>query len=111
MGCCDHIFILRQILEHHLIHQQEKTQVFIDFVTAFDLVKRNTIWDTMRDDGVPEKIVCLVKACYVGTRAFVRADGEISKEVPIDEGVQQGCQTLSIIDFDSADDVDILDSS
>ena len=38
MGCCDHIFSLRQILEHCLIHQQETIQVFIDFLTAFESV-------------------------------------------------------------------------
>ena len=66
MGCCNDIFGLRQILEHRLIHQQETIQVFINFVTAFDLVKRIAIWDAMRDDGVPKKIVCLIKAYYVG---------------------------------------------
>ncbi|XP_065565739.1 uncharacterized protein LOC136030599 [Artemia franciscana] len=133
MGCYDHIFSLRQILEHRLIHQQETIQVFIDFVTAFDLVKRIAIWDAMRDDGVPKKIVCLIKAYYVGTRAFIRADGEISKEISIDKGVQQGCAlnfvidqimktldkykgvtispALSITDLDYANDVDILAES
>ncbi|KAK2706032.1 hypothetical protein QYM36_016153, partial [Artemia franciscana] len=127
------LIILRQILEHRLIHQQETIQVFIDFVTAFDLVKRIAIWDAMRDDGVPKKIVCLIKAYYVGTRAFIRADGEISKEISIDKGVQQGCAlnfvidqimktldkykgvtispALSITDLDYANDVDILAES
>ena len=48
MGCCDHIFSLGQILEHRLINHQETIQVFIDFVTAFDSVKGNTIWEVMK---------------------------------------------------------------
>ena len=101
-------------------------------------MKRNAIWDAMRDDRVPEKTVCLIKAYYEGTRAFVRADGETSKGLSIDERVRQGCAlspilfnfvidqimkiidkykgvaispTLSITDPDYADDVDILDES
>ena len=138
MGCCDHIFSLRQILEHHLIHQQETIHVFIDFVTAFDSVKKNAIWDAMRDDGVLEKIVRLIKAYYEGTRASVRTDRKISKGTSADEGVRQGCvlspilfnfvidqimktldkykgvvisPTLSITDLDYTDDADILAES
>ena len=92
----------------------------------------------MRDDGVPEKIVRLIKAYYVGTRAFIRADGGISKEISIDKGVRQGyalspilfnfvidqimktldkqkgvtiSPALSITDLDYADDGDILAES
>ncbi|XP_065585165.1 uncharacterized protein LOC136044005 [Artemia franciscana] len=92
----------------------------------------------MRNDGVPEKIVRLIKAYYVGTRGFIRADGEISKEISIDKGVRQGCAlspilfnfvidqimktldkykgvtispALSITDLDYADDMDILAES
>ncbi|KAK2709168.1 hypothetical protein QYM36_012984 [Artemia franciscana] len=92
----------------------------------------------MRDDGVPEKVVRLIMAYYKGTRAFVRADKEISKGLSTDEGVLQGCAlspilfnfvidqimnildkykgvaicpTLSITDLDYADDVDILAES
>ena len=101
-------------------------------------MKRNAIWDAMRDDGVPEKIVLLVDAHYAGTRILVRADGENSKELPTDEGVRQGCvlspilfnfvidqimktldrykgvaisRTLSITNLDYADDVDVLAES
>jgi len=41
-------------------------------------VKRNVIWDAMRDDGVPGKIVRLIKTYYEGMRAFVTANGELS---------------------------------
>ena len=83
-------------------------------------------------------LLAFVKACYVGTMAFLRADGEIFKELPTDEGVRQACAlshilfnfvigqimktldkykvlaispTLWITDFDYADDVDILAES
>jgi len=98
-------------------------------------VKRNVIWDAMRDDGVPGKIVRLIKTYYEGMRAFVTENGEISKGLSINEGVRQSCDlppilfslfidqimktlykysggaispTLSITDHDRADDVDIL---
>ena len=44
-----------------------------------------------------KKLVRLVKAYYAGTRAFVRAGGEISKALPIDEGVRHGCALLPIL--------------
>ena len=46
---------------------------------------------------MPKKIVRLIKTYYVGTRAFIRADGEISKEISIDKGVRQGCALLPIL--------------
>ncbi|KAK2710066.1 hypothetical protein QYM36_013665 [Artemia franciscana] len=98
MGYCDHIFSLRQIPERHLVHKQETIQVFIDFVTPFFSVKKSAIWDAMRDDGVPGKIVRLIKLYNKGTRVFVRGDGDISRGLSIDEGVGQGC-ALSPIQF------------
>ena len=43
----------------------------------------------MRDDGVPGKIVRLIKTYYEGMREFVTADGQISKGLSINEGVSK----------------------
>ena len=46
---------------------------------------------------MPEKNVRLIKAYYAGTRAFVRAEGEISKGLSIEEGVRKDCALSTIL--------------
>ena len=91
MGCCDQIFSLRQVLEHRFKHQQETIQIFIDFITAFDLVHQHAIRVAMKQDGVPENLIRLLNANYDGTKGPVRVDSELSDLVLIKEGLCQGC--------------------
>ena len=61
-GCVDQIFSLRRILEHRYKFRQPTVACFINFRAAFDSVQRESLWTILRGDGVPEKIVSLIKA-------------------------------------------------
>ena len=91
MGCVDQIFTLRRILEHRSKYQQPTSACFIDFKTAFDSVDRISLWQIMAADGVPIKLLNLIKAYYVSTTARVRAYGEESEGFNLSAGVRQGC--------------------
>jgi hypothetical protein len=96
-GCVDQIFTLRRILEHRHKFQQPTTTCFIDFRTAFDSVDRDSLWNILKEDGMPEKLVGLIKSYYSNTRARVRAYGEESPEFPLNSGVRQGCPLSPVL--------------
>ena len=74
-GCIDHIFILRQNLEHRSIFCSPTMAVFLDLKAAFDSVNRKTLFDLMLRQGVPPKYVSIMKALYSHTKGRVRAYG------------------------------------
>ncbi|XP_065578591.1 uncharacterized protein LOC136039000 [Artemia franciscana] len=77
--------------EYRFKHQQETNQIFIGFITSFDSVHGDAICIVMRQDGVPEKIIIMSKACYDGTGVQVRVDMRLSDLVLIVEVIRQGC--------------------
>ena len=90
-GCVNQIFTLRRVLEHRHKYQQSTVACFIDFKTAFDSIDRKSLWEIMRADGMPSKLVNLIRAYYVDTKASVRVNGELSPEFSINAGAIQGC--------------------
>ncbi|BHF82574.1 hypothetical protein SprV_0802571200 [Sparganum proliferum] len=90
-GCADQIFTLRRILEFHHSYQQPTAVCFIDFAAAFDSVHRESLWRIMAPDGVPAKIIAMIKACYRSTTAGVLVRNNLSQPFVIQSGVLQGC--------------------
>ncbi|KAK4468373.1 hypothetical protein MN116_000167 [Schistosoma mekongi] len=90
-GCIDHIFTLRQVLEHRHMYQRPTIVVFLDLKAAFDSVDREVLWQCLSLKGVPQKYINLIKALYSVTTGRVRAYGELSRETSSSSGVRQGC--------------------
>ena len=90
-GCTDQIFTLRRVLEHRYKYQQPTITCFIDFKAAFDSVARESLWNIMLEDGVPAKLVNLIRAYYASTKSRIRVYGEESTEFDVTSGVRQGC--------------------
>ncbi|BHF76926.1 hypothetical protein SprV_0502002700 [Sparganum proliferum] len=102
-GCADQIFTLRRILEFRHSYQQPTAVCFIDFAVAFDSVHRESLWRIMALDGVPAKIIAMIKAYYRFTIARVLVRNNLSQPFGIRSGVRQGC-ILSPILFNYAID-------
>ncbi|BHF73596.1 hypothetical protein SprV_0401667800 [Sparganum proliferum] len=84
-------------------YQQPTAICFIDFVAAFDSVRRESLWRIMALDGVPAKIIAIIKAYYRSTTARVLVRNNPSHPFGILSGVRQGC-ILSPILFNYAID-------
>ncbi|VDN53143.1 unnamed protein product [Dracunculus medinensis] len=87
--CADQIFTLtlRRVLKHRFRYLQPTLTYFIDFAAAFDSIERTALWRMMERDGVPEKIVRLIKAFYERTSAQVCVYGELTDSFEIRTGV------------------------
>ena len=71
-GTTDVIFAARQVIEKHREMQKKLHLVFIDLEKAYDRVPRQEFWRCLREQGVREKYVCLVKDMYDDARTQVK---------------------------------------
>jgi hypothetical protein len=57
----DQIFYFRQILEKKWEYYGTVHQLFIDFMKAYDSVKREVLYNILLEFGIPKKLVRLIK--------------------------------------------------
>ncbi|KAH7697187.1 endonuclease-reverse transcriptase [Aphelenchoides avenae] len=86
----DQIFVLRRILETRNRYKQPLAVAFLDFACAFDSPDRERIYDLLRSDGVPEKIVQLIREMNSDSAAVVRTRSGCSRPFNVATGVRQG---------------------
>ena len=89
-GTVDMIFTARQIQEKCIEQQIPLYQVFVDLTKAFDTVNRDALWIVLGKVGCPPKFVEMVKQLHRDMRARVTFNGELSGEIPVENGVKQG---------------------
>jgi len=87
----DLINTLRIILEQSIEWQAILNVTFIDFEKAFDSVKRETMWLTLQEYGIPRKIIQIIKILYDGFRCKISHEGKLSDFIEVRNGVRQGC--------------------
>ena len=85
------IFTLRNILEQ--VNEWNATLYthFIDFEKAFDAIHRESLWNIMSIYGIPEELICLIKAMYSNFECAVVEEGETTEWFQVQSGVKQGC--------------------
>ena len=45
---------------------------FTDYAKAFDYVDHNKLWKILKETGIPEHLICLLRNLYAGQEATVR---------------------------------------
>ena len=87
---------VHQILTLRLLAEKAKRQgkkvlnCFIDFQKAFDTIKHNIIWATLRSYGVETKMVTLLQKIYENPQSAVRVGKEQGEWFRTDVGTRQG---------------------
>ncbi|PIK45536.1 hypothetical protein BSL78_17607 [Apostichopus japonicus] len=128
------------VLDVNWIFRNLHYQNFIDYEKAFDSIHRDSLWEIMRQYGIPGKIINIVKIMYSDSVCAVLDDGEVTEWFQVKTGVKQGCvmsgflfllvidwmmrettkdnntwirwqMTSKLEDLDFADDVALLSSS
>ena len=63
---------------------------FIDYAKAFDCVDRNELWKILKEMGIPDHLICLLRNLYAGQEATVRTGHGTTDWLQIGKGVHQG---------------------
>ena len=61
-----------------------------DHTKAFDCVDHNKLWNILKEIGIPDHLICLLRNLYAGQEATVRTSNGTTDWFKIDNGVHQG---------------------
>ena len=64
---------------------------FIDYTKAFDCVDHNKLWKILKEMGIPDHLICLLRNLYAGQEATVRTGRGMTDWFQIGKEVRQGC--------------------
>ena len=71
-GTRDRIANICWIMEKAREFQKNIYFCFIDYAKAFDCVDHNKLWKILRETGIPDHLICLLRNLYAGQEATVR---------------------------------------
>ena len=90
-GTRDQIANIRWLMEKAGEFQKNIYFCFIDYAKAFDCVDHNKLWKILKEKGIADHLICLLRNLYVGQEATVRTGHETTDWFQIGKGVRQGC--------------------
>ena len=64
---------------------------FIDYAKAFEWVVHNKLWKILKETGISDHLICLLRNLYTGQEATVRTGHGTTDWFQIGKGVCQGC--------------------
>src|SRR5574340_1276412 len=64
---------------------------WIDHAKAFDCGDHNKLWKILKEMGIPDHLICLLRNLYAGEEATVRTGHGTTDWFQIGKGVRQGC--------------------
>ena len=85
------IFSLRQLQEKCVEQQRSLYITFMDLTEAFDTVGRDGLWKLLPKFGCPPHLTNIIHQFHEGMKGHINVCGELSDQIPINNGVKQGC--------------------
>ena len=68
----DQIANIHWIIEKTREFQKNIYVCFIDYAKTFDCVDHNKLWKILKEMGIPDHLVCLLRNLFAGQEATVR---------------------------------------
>uniref|UniRef100_A0A8B9YJD6 Reverse transcriptase domain-containing protein n=1 Tax=Bos mutus grunniens TaxID=30521 RepID=A0A8B9YJD6_BOSMU len=90
-GTRDQIANICWIMEKARELQKSIYFCFIDYAKAFDCVDHNKLWKILKEMGIPDHLICLLRNLYAGQEATVRTGHGTTDWFQKGKGVRQGC--------------------
>ena len=90
-GTRDQIANICCIIEKAREFQKNIYFCFIDYAKAFDCVDHNKLWKILKEMGIPNHLICLLRNLYAGQEATVRTGHGTTDWFKIGKGARQGC--------------------
>ena len=82
-GTRDNIANLRWMMEKFRDHQRELFMCFIDYKKAFDCINHQRLWCTLKDMGVPEYLIVVLRNLYTNQESTLRTEYVETSNIPI----------------------------
>ena len=73
-GTRGQIAIIHWIIEKAKEFQKNIYICFIDYAKAFDCVDHNKLWKTVKEMGIPDHLIFLLRNLYSGQEAIIRTE-------------------------------------
>ena len=64
---------------------------FIDYAKTFDCVDHNKLWKILKEMGIPDHLMCLLRNLYAGQEATVKTGHGTTDWFQMGKGVSQNC--------------------
>ena len=92
-SCRNAVFILLRDLEESILNDKPLIFNFVDFKKAFDSLDWETMWKVMEAQGMPMKIIGIIKELYNNATVSVRlnTEGKMAPKFRQKVGIRQGC--------------------
>ena len=90
-GTRDQIANTRWIIKKAREFQKNIYFCFICYTKAFDHEDHNKLWKILKEMGIPDHLICLLRNLYVGQEATVRARHGTPDWFQVGKGAHQGC--------------------
>ena len=75
-GTIDLIDYICLIIEKAREFQRNIYFCFIDYAEAFDCMDHNKLWKILKEMGIPDHLICLLRNSYAVQKATIRTDME-----------------------------------
>ena len=89
-GTRDQIANIHWIIKKAREFQKNIYFCFIDYAKGFDCVDHNKLWKILKEMGIPDHLICLLRNLYAGQRATVRTGHGTTDWFQIGKGIHQG---------------------
>ena len=89
-GSRDQIANIHWIMEKRREFQKNINFSFINYAKAFDCVDHNKLWKILKEMGIPDHLICLLRNLYASQEATVRTGHGTTDWFQIGKGVRQG---------------------
>ena len=97
-GIRDQIANIHWVIGKEREFQRKMYFCFIDYAKYFCCVYHNKLWKVLKEMGIPEHLICLLKNLYAGQEATVRTGHGTMDWFQIRKGMHQVCiQSLLLI--------------
>ena len=82
---------MRWIIEKAREFQKNIDFYLIDYAKAFDSVDHNKLWKILKEMGIPDHLICLLRNLYASQEAPIRTKHGTTDQFQIGKGACQGC--------------------